>query len=157
VYDTSGSAASCSALHVTTRLPHLRAHGKFHGIRSSDIQYNNCTDHPSNPFAKFSADVARTIGERRPKRIVVDLRHNGGGNLRVIAPLVAVLKSQRRTPVSSGFMAARDLKRQAHAVLVGEFAARGDPPSYPLDHAIDMTSGDLQAGRDPIMDWIPRQ
>jgi hypothetical protein len=161
------------------------------------IQYNNCTDDPSKPFAKFSGKVARTVGERRPKRIVVDLRHNGGGDSRVVAPLVAVLKNQHaavftiigRNTFSSAFQAARDLKHRAHAVLVGEptgqkpntygevrtfelpnsrlvvshstryfkLASHGDPPSCAPDHAIDMTSADLQAGRDPIMDWILRQ
>lgn len=162
------------------------------------IQYNSCVDDPARPFPKFSEEVARTIGERHPKRIVVDLRHNGGGDSRVVAPLVAVLKNQRgarvftiigRNTLSSGFMAAYDLKHQAHALLVGEptgqkpnsygdvktfplpnsklvvshstkyfkLADSGDPASYPPDHAVAMTSADLQAGRDPLMDWIQRQ
>lgn len=162
------------------------------------IQYDQCTDDPAKPFAKFSADVARTIGERHPQRIVVDLRHNGGGDSRVIAPLVAVLQKQRgarvfvivgRNTFSSGFMAAHDLKHRAHATLVGEptgqkpnsygdvrtfplpnsrlvvsystkyfkLADHGDPPSYAPARAVAMTLAALQAGRDPVMEWIERQ
>jgi len=166
--------------------------------RTLYIQYNVCVNDPAKPFGKFSEEVAHTIGERHPTRIVVDLRHNGGGDSRVIGPLVAVLKSQRgarvftiigRGTMSSAFMAARDLKHQAHATLVGEptgqkpnsygelqtfelpnsrltvnystkyfaLADRGDPPSYAPDQVIAMSAADLQAGRDPVMDWIERQ
>ena len=159
------------------------------------IQYNNCVDDPSKPFAKFAQDVAQAIGDSHPKRIVVDLRHNGGGDSRVIEPLVAVLKNQRgarvftiigRNTFSSGFMAAHDLKHEAHATLVGEptgqkpnsygevqtfalpnsklvvsystkyfkLAEKGDPPAYDPDQAVAMTSAALQAGRDPVMEWI---
>ena len=102
------------------------------------IQYNNCTDDPAKPFAEFAQDVAQTIGERHPKRIVVDLRHNGGGDSKVVDPLIAVLKAQHgarvfaiigRNTFSSGFMAARDLKLRDHATLVGEPTGQ-KPNSY---------------------------
>jgi hypothetical protein len=113
------------------------------------IQYNNCTDDPKRPFAQFSADVAKTIGERHPSRIVVDLRHNGGGNSRVIDPLIAVLKNQRgakvfgiigRNTMSSAFMAARDLKHEARAILVGEPTGQrpnsyGEVQTFELPHS----------------------
>jgi len=162
------------------------------------IQYNNCADDAAKPFVKFSQEVERAIGARHPKRIVVDLRHNGGGDSRVIEPLVAVLKNQRgarvfaiigRNTFSSGFMAAHDLRHSAHAILVGEatgqkpnsygevrtfelpnsklvvshstkyfkLAEKGDPPAYVPDHAVAMTSAALQAGRDPVMEWIEKQ
>ena len=102
------------------------------------IQYNSCSEDPSKPFQEFSEEVARTIGDLHPVKIVVDLRHNGGGDSSVIAPLVEVLKSQQgtriyavigRNTMSSAFMAARDLKHSAHAILVGEPTGQ-KPNSY---------------------------
>jgi hypothetical protein len=106
--------------------------------RTLYVQYNVCAEDPAKPFRQFSTEVAGAIAERHPARIVVDLRHNGGGDSRVVGPLVAVLKSQRRVRVfaiigrgtfSSGFMAARDLKHEAHATLVGEPTGQ-KPNSY---------------------------
>jgi hypothetical protein len=106
--------------------------------RTLYIQYNNCTEDPAKPFRQFSEEVARTIGGQHPARIVVDLRHNGGGNSDLIEPLLAVLKNQHgvrlfaiigRGTLSAGFMAAHDLKHKAHARLVGEPTGQ-KPNSY---------------------------
>jgi len=117
--------------------------------RTLYVQYNSCTQDPAKPFGQFSAEVAGAIRERHPVRIVVDLRHNGGGDSRVVGPLVALLQSQHgarvfaiigRGTMSSAFMAARDLKHQAHATLVGEPTGQkpnsyGEVRSFTLPHS----------------------
>lgn len=92
------------------------------------IQYNHCVDDPEQPMKRFAAVVARTIAQKRPPRIVVDLRNNGGGNSLVFHPLLEVLRGQKgrvfvaigRGTFGSGAFNMVDLKEHARAKTVGE-------------------------------------
>ena len=44
------------------------------------FQYNAVMDHPAEPFAAFCDRLFAFIAGRRPGRLVIDLRWNGGGN-----------------------------------------------------------------------------
>ena len=44
------------------------------------IQYNRCQDVASHPFADFTKEVMAEAGQHPIEKIIVDLRHNGGGN-----------------------------------------------------------------------------
>jgi tetratricopeptide (TPR) repeat protein len=44
------------------------------------FQYNAVADHPAEPFAAFCDRLFAFIADRRPGRLVIDLRWNGGGN-----------------------------------------------------------------------------
>lgn len=94
------------------------------------IQYNRCANDPALAFVDFAAQVARDIDTLQPRRVIVDLRFNGGGDTRVIKPLLKVLaarSSRIGRPVvligeytfSSGVRAARDLRSRTGALLVG--------------------------------------
>ena len=92
------------------------------------IQYNVCADFPDMPMKEFASRIKQLP---EVKKIIVDLRHNSGGDSEVIMPLVEVLKDtteNKGTPLfaligngtfSSGIMAALDLK-EIGATLIGE-------------------------------------
>ena len=92
------------------------------------IQYNVCADFPDMPMNEFASRIKQLP---EVKKIIVDLRHNTGGDSEVITPLVEVLKDTTKnkgTPLfaligngtfSSGVMAAIDLK-EIGATLIGE-------------------------------------
>lgn len=103
--------------------------------RALFIQYNKCVEaQPS--FADFTASVAEVLARQQVERVVIDLRNNGGGNSRIIAPLVALLAAHPtlrvfvligRATFSSGVLNALELEA-AGATLVGEIA--GGAPSH---------------------------
>ena len=72
---------------VTERPPlHLRHRELpywFEYLPDADLvyfQYNAVADHPAEPFAAFCDRLFAFIADRRPGRLVIDLRWNGGGN-----------------------------------------------------------------------------
>jgi tetratricopeptide (TPR) repeat protein len=55
----------------------------FEYLPAADLvyfQFNAVADHPAEPFAAFCDRLFAFIAERRPGRLVIDLRWNGGGN-----------------------------------------------------------------------------
>lgn len=101
------------------------------GSETYFIQYNACREDPKLSFDRFVSQVASDLDAHAVRRVVLDLRHNGGGNSEIINPLIAAL-SQRRHSVgkiyvligpavfSSGLMDAGYLKHRLKAILVGE-------------------------------------
>lgn len=98
------------------------------------IQYNRCTNDPKLPFSEFvrmaMADADMHAAEHGVRRVVIDLRLNGGGDSRVLGPLKKALaaRAKKLGPVyglvggatfSSGLDAAIDLRNDLHATLVG--------------------------------------
>jgi len=104
------------------------------------IQYNVCENDPKLPFAAFASQVLADADARHPRRVVIDLRFNGGGNSRVIGPLKSGLAARRKAAggmyvligpgtFSSAELNAEELKRSLKATLVGE-ATGGKPGGY---------------------------
>ncbi|MEL3912038.1 hypothetical protein [Treponema pedis] len=94
------------------------------------IQYNICSDYSELPMSKFVSILKNKLKEKAPKKIIIDLRHNQGGDSTVIKPLIEMLKLFLKNgsavfcliggeTFSSGVMAAEDLKNIG-AVLIGE-------------------------------------
>ena len=94
------------------------------------IQYNVCAEAPDMPMNAFISAITEKIGKQVPAKLIVDLRHNGGGASSVINPLLAALKDFSKKGAelfcligsetfSSGVMAAADLK-DLGAFLIGE-------------------------------------
>lgn len=94
------------------------------------IQYNTCAENPQMPMADFADALWAQMGGMQPEKILVDLRHNSGGDSRVIAPLLTTLKRFMENgstvyaligaqTFSSGMLNAADL-REIGAVLLGE-------------------------------------
>jgi hypothetical protein len=98
------------------------------------IQYNRCANDPKLPFENFvrnaMVELDSKTAEHKVKRVVLDLRLNGGGSSRVIAPLKNALASRSKAigapyvligafTFSSAVMAALDFRDDLHATLVG--------------------------------------
>jgi hypothetical protein len=111
------------ALHIPVPLYQTHPDDKYYWyeyIQDSGtlyIQYNQCENDPKLKFSDFARQVLAAADANTPKRVVIDLRKNGGGDSRVIHPL------------ASGVMAATDLRRDLRATLVGE-PTGGKPSSY---------------------------
>lgn len=97
------------------------------------LAYNRCFNDPNRPFPDVFAEFRKRVETARPERLVIDLRHNAGGNSEVLRPLLSwltghpVYKQPGRTAVligrrtySSGMMNAYQLRDRAGATLVGE-------------------------------------
>jgi hypothetical protein len=98
--------------------------------RTVFLKYNQCRD--TDDFRALS-DSAGKLVDAGASRLVVDLRHNSGGNSAVIRPLIQMIRERpalnRKTALfvvigrgtfSSGMAAAHDLRTQTEATIVGE-------------------------------------
>lgn len=101
------------------------------------LQYNRCADRPEAPFVVLAAEILERLDRGDLERLVIDLRHNGGGDSRVLQPLLSGLsgRSRWRGPervvcligngtYSSAQMNALELRRELGALLVGEPTAQ---------------------------------
>jgi len=96
------------------------------------FNYSNCEDEPSRPFSVFNDQLFKLIAEKKPHRLVIDLRENSGGNSGVLTPFIDSVKKSGlnvsgkffvligKATFSSALMNAVTLKRETNAVLIGE-------------------------------------
>lgn len=110
--------------------------------RTLYFKYNSCQNMKGRPFGLFVKDLFAAAAAGEVDRIVVDIRHNGGGNSAILAPFLAGLKQNpslsreggvyvligRRT-FSSAVLNALELKKQTPAIFVGE-PTGGKPNHY---------------------------
>ena len=80
------------ALHVRPSLARTRPDEYYWQRYLEDsqtlyIQYNRCANDSVLPFHRFANDVLAAADGHPVTRVVIDLRFNGGGDSRVIAPL----------------------------------------------------------------------
>jgi hypothetical protein len=115
------------------------------------VQYRQCANDPKLKFAEFATQTFAEIDMRKLKRVIVDLRFNGGGNSTILEPLTKGLAARRPTigvpfvlidslTFSSGVWAARDLRTKAKARLFGRptgglQGGYGEAPSRKLPHS----------------------
>jgi hypothetical protein len=105
--------------------------------RALYIQYNSCTNMNALSFADFTVEAMQAADENPVEKVIIDLRHNTGGNSQVIQPLVTALKKRpalcrkgrlfvltSNSTFSSGLMAMLQLKRELGARTVGEPSAQ---------------------------------
>jgi hypothetical protein len=112
------------------------------GSRTLFFKYNSCQNMRDRPFGDFVKDLFAAADTGKVSRIIIDLRHNGGGNSAIFAPFLAELKKRpslcrgggiyvlvgRRT-FSSAILNALDLKKEMPAVFAGE-PTGGKPNHY---------------------------
>jgi hypothetical protein len=63
------------------------------------VQFNQVSDAPDESLAAFAGRLGAALQTRPPKTLILDARHNNGGNLALLTPLVATLhnyESSRR-------------------------------------------------------------
>ena len=56
------------------------------------VQFNQVTEAPSESLAAFAKRLDKTLTDTRPRTVVVDVRHNNGGNLNLLPPLLDALR-----------------------------------------------------------------
>jgi hypothetical protein len=97
------------------------------------FKYNACREMPGKPFAAFTREMFEAADGAGVERVVVDLRHNGGGNSAIFRPFLEELKKRpalmqkervfvlvgRRT-FSSAVLNALEMKKETPAVFAGE-------------------------------------
>jgi len=112
------------------------------GSQTLFFQYNSCKNMKEQPFSQFVEKLFEEADTENVNRIVIDLRHNGGGNSGIFAPFLTELKKRprfmqrgniyvligRRT-FSSAILNAIDLKKQTPAIFAGE-PTGGKPNHY---------------------------
>lgn len=97
---------------------------------SAFLQYNVCQENPRMTMREFAQKLEQQLLADAPEKVIIDLRHNSGGNSEVIRPLLKTLEKFREAgsrlycltgpqTFSSGVMNALDLQ-EIGAQLVGE-------------------------------------
>ncbi|HKS16061.1 MAG TPA: hypothetical protein VJU16_02055 [Planctomycetota bacterium] len=94
--------------------------------------YDACSDTKEKPVAAWCEELLKEIDDKKPARIVIDVRRNGGGNSSLLNPLLTGLRKRPdavapgrlfvlvdRATYSSAIINAVDLKKAFKAVLVG--------------------------------------
>lgn len=95
------------------------------------VQFNQVQDAANESLSAFSDRLEATIASSKPAQVIVDVRHNNGGNAELLHPLIAALRkfsdNGGRLAVISGrntFSAAQVFlaraEHEARAVVVGE-------------------------------------
>jgi hypothetical protein len=106
------------------------------------FKYNSCQNRENQPFVDFIRALFNAVDTKGVKKIIIDLRHNGGGNSGIFTPFLRELKKRphflqkgsiyvligRRT-FSSAILNAIDLKKQTSAIFAGE-PTGGKPNHY---------------------------
>jgi hypothetical protein len=101
-------------------------------IKTVYFKYSSCVDDDAHPFKNVKDRLTELINEREPRKIIIDLRDNGGGKARLLKPFIDFLNTSslnkagsiyvligRRT-FSAAILNSVYLKNQTHAILVGE-------------------------------------
>jgi hypothetical protein len=57
------------------------------------VQFNQVQDAPDETLAAFAGRLGATLTAQRPRTVIVDVRHNNGGNLGLLTPLVTALRN----------------------------------------------------------------
>lgn len=106
------------------------------------VWYDKCNDQEGRSVAKFAEETLQQIDSAKPKRVIVDLRRNSGGNSALLNPFItgiaereAINRADRLLVLmgagtfSSGAMNAEQFRRDTKATLMGE-ATAGRPLSW---------------------------
>lgn len=95
------------------------------------IQYNGCASDPAFPIDAFIEETLALVSSKKPAKIIVDLRYNGGGDSSLAEPMIDGLATYQRAQgftldvligertFSSALMNAVQLKQRSNATLVG--------------------------------------
>jgi tetratricopeptide (TPR) repeat protein len=106
------------------------------------VQVNEPRDDPQYPWSDFLQEVFQTIHEKHATRLIIDLRHNGGGYgylaQSLVHKIIATPEIDQpgrlfvligRVTQSAGVVFASKLELETHAVFLGEPLA-GHPNSF---------------------------
>jgi len=96
------------------------------------FNYRSCAESENESFAAFNKRLFEFIKEKKPAKLILDLRFNGGGNSAILNPFIKAIKKSflnnknsffvliGQKVMSSSLMNAIELKRTTNATFVGE-------------------------------------
>jgi hypothetical protein len=103
------------------------------GNRTLYVQFNQVMDAENETLKQFAARLRDTLTARHPAVLILDVRHNNGGNSYLYPPLIDVLREYESSAPSNKlyvltgrntFSAAQNfiaqLDKRTHAIFVGE-------------------------------------
>ncbi|MBM3976094.1 MAG: hypothetical protein FJ299_03785 [Planctomycetes bacterium] len=126
--------------------------------RTLYFQYNRCAQTLERPFVAQATEILERLDRGDLKRLVIDLRHNGGGDSRVLQPLLDGLSKRApwrggerlvvligNSTYSSAQLNAQMLRRELGARLVGEPSAQ-KPNSFGEVRSFRLPFSGLEVG-----------
>ena len=143
----------------------------FEYLPAADLvyfQFNAVRDHPAEAFGAFCDRLFGFIADRRPSRLVIDLRWNGGGNTFLTQPLLhhliacpeisrrGALFVDHRPPDLLGRAEHRDRHRPRNQRDLRRRADRVPPELHRGDHLLraPLQQGPGQRGRPVLADLV---
>jgi hypothetical protein len=72
--------------------------------RALYLQFNQVRDDSSQSLAAFARALGDELSSRAPRALIVDVRHNNGGNNMLLAPLVDAIATYAATPGARVFV-----------------------------------------------------
>ncbi|HKB14471.1 MAG TPA: hypothetical protein VKF62_00315 [Planctomycetota bacterium] len=97
------------------------------------FQYNSCSETEGQPIGPFLESLLAAARSNPLRRLVIDLRVNGGGNSALLSPFITAIRKDRglnrkgkilvligRRTFSSAVLNARELREGTKAIFVGE-------------------------------------
>lgn len=153
---THGPAQWKYAIKPDTWPTHLKERRPQHGFTWLDnslyVWYDRCAEFPLYPIKKWTQDILTQIEEKKPAKVIVDLRRNGGGSSILLEPLInSLAKSDMNAKdklyvligpatFSSALMNAQHFKSRTKATLVGQPTGGspnhfGEVKSFTLPHS----------------------
>lgn len=100
------------------------------------FKYSRCKEDEDYPFTKLFTDLDKIL-DLNPKKIIVDLRNNQGGNSSLFDPISKILRAYinkkkpqvfcliNRRVFSSGVLNTHEMKYKLGALLVGQPTGQG--------------------------------
>ncbi len=126
------------AIHPENWPDHLKQNRRQHGFTwLADnsvlyVWYDRCTEFANYPIKQWTQDVLAQIDDKKPAKVIIDLRRNGGGSSILLEPMINSLAkndindSSRLFVLigpgtfSSAMMNAQHFKTRTKATLAGE-------------------------------------
>jgi len=113
------------------------------GGKTLYMRFSSVQNDPHGPFlAKFSQDLIDRIEKTKPDKLIIDARHNGGGNGALLKPLIRRIAESKqinrrghlfvltdRVTFSAALMLTVRMEKETNALFAGE-PGGGKPNSY---------------------------
>lgn len=119
------------------------------------FQYNRCMEDKNRPIKEFISELLDFCKDNQVNKFVFDVRNNGGGNSRIIEPLIEGLARNElinqhgnlyvvigESTYSSAILNTLKLKNETNAILIGK-ATGGRPNHYGEIKAFNLPNSGL--------------
>lgn len=114
----------------------------FESEKTIYLNYNRCEDNKEKPVKDFTGELIGFINKNQVEKLIFDIRNNGGGDSRVIEPLIDELSKNEKinkkgslyvvignSTYSSAILNALTFKNKTNAIFIGQ-PTGGRPNHY---------------------------